>query len=89
LIQLDILDISLNLVVLTTSSSSPCSELREDINNIIKEWHFGTEDQFEDKDLEEMTSDIMRVVNKKRPPIENQESQKKRVRTSIKQTNNK
>ena len=72
-----------------TSSSSPCSELREDINNIIKEWHFGTEDQFEDKDLEEMTSEIMRVVNKKRPPIENQESQKKRARTSIKQTNNK
>jgi hypothetical protein len=75
--------------VVLTSSSSPCSELREDINNIIKEWHFGTEDQFEDKDLEEMTSEIMRVVNKKRPPIENPESQKKRARTSIKQTNNK
>ena len=43
---------------------------------------------FEDKDLEEMTSEIMRVVNKKRPPIENQESQKKRARTSNKQTNN-
>ena len=71
-------------MVLTSSSS--CSELREDINNIIKEWHFGTEDQFEDKDLEEMTSEIMRVVNKKRPPIENHE---KRSRTSIKQTNNK
>ena len=68
------------------SSSSSYSELREDINNIIKEWHFGTEDVFEDKDLEEMTSEIMRVVNKKRPPIENQESQKKRARTSIKQT---
>ena len=67
----------INQVVLTSSSSSSCSELREDINNIIKEWHFGTEDQFEDKDLEEMTSEIMRVVNKKRPPIENQESQKK------------
>jgi len=87
LIQWDIFDISSNLVILT-SSSSPCSELREDINNIIKEWHFGTEDQFEDKDLEEMTSEIMRVVNKKRPPIENQESQKKRARTSNKQTNN-
>jgi hypothetical protein len=70
------------------SSSSSYSELREDINNIIKEWHFGTEDVFEDKDLEEMTSEIMRVVNKKRPPIENQESQKKRARTSNKQTNN-
>ena len=72
----------------SSSSSSSYSELREDINNIIKEWHFGTEDLFEDKDLEEMTSEIMRVVNKKRPPIENQESQKKRARTSIKQTNN-
>ena len=71
----------------SSSSSSSCSELREDINNIIKEWHFGTEDQFEDKDLEEMTSEIMRVVNKRRPPIENQESHKKKVRTSIKQTN--
>ncbi|HEX2408180.1 MAG TPA: hypothetical protein VHJ38_13330 [Nitrososphaeraceae archaeon] len=54
------------------SSSSSYSELREDIHNIIKEWHFGAEDMFEDKDLEEMTSDIMRVVNKKRPPIEHQ-----------------
>ncbi len=56
-----------------SSSSSSYSELREDINNIIKEWHFGTEDVFEDKDLEEMTSDIMRIVNKKRPPIEHQQ----------------
>ena len=68
------------MVLSSSSSPSPsssCSELREDINNIIKEWHFGTEDQFEDKDLEEMTSEIMRVVNKKRPPIENQEKSKK------------
>jgi hypothetical protein len=84
LIQLDIFDISISLVVLTSSSSS-CSELREDINNIIKEWHFGTEDLFEDKDLEEMTSEIMRVVNKKRPPLENHQSQKDSARTSIKQ----
>ncbi|MGZ5551189.1 MAG: hypothetical protein ACXW07_10700 [Nitrososphaeraceae archaeon] len=69
------------------SSSSSYSELREDINNIIKEWHFGTEDVFEDKDLEEMTSDIMRVVNEKRPPIENQQVKKKRTRASNKQTN--
>jgi hypothetical protein len=58
--------------VVLSSSSSSYSELREDIHNIIKEWHFGAEDVFEDKDLEEMTSDIMRVVNKKRPPIEHQ-----------------
>ena len=69
------------------SSSSSYSELREDINNIIKEWHFGTEDVFEDKDLEEMTSDIMRVVNKKRPPIEHQQVKKKRTRASNKETN--
>jgi hypothetical protein len=59
------------------SSSSSYSELREDINNIIKEWHFGTEDVFEDKDLEEMTSDIMRVVNKKRPPIDTNKLKKR------------
>ena len=60
--------------MVSSSSSSSYTELREDINNIIKEWHFGTEDVFEDKDLEEMTSDIMRVVNKKRPPIEHSTS---------------
>ena len=72
-----------------TSSSSSYSEPRKNINNIIKEWHFGTEDLFEDKDLEEMTSEIMRVVNKKRPPIENHQSQKDSARRSIKQSNNK
>ncbi len=67
------------MIATTTLPPSPptTTDIREDINNVLKEWHFGTEDQFEDKDLEEMTSEIMRVVNKKRPPIENQESQKK------------
>lgn len=40
------------------------TELREDINNIIKEWHFGVEDMFDNTDLEDMTSDIMKAINK-------------------------
>jgi len=44
---------------------SSYSELREDINNIIKEWHFGTEDMFDDEDLECMVDDIMNIINKK------------------------
>ena len=48
-------------------SSSSCSKLREDIHTIIKEWHFGTEYMFDDEDLEDMTSDIMKVIKKKRP----------------------
>lgn len=40
------------------------TELREDINNIIKEWHFGIEDMFDNTDLEDMTSDIMKAINK-------------------------
>jgi hypothetical protein len=50
-------------------SSSSCSELREDIHNIIKEWHFGTEYLFDDGDLEDMTSDIMKVISKTRDPF--------------------
>jgi hypothetical protein len=50
-------------------SSSSCSELREDIPNIIKEWHFGTEYLFDDEDLEDMTSDIMKVISKTRDPF--------------------
>ena len=55
--------------MILTSSSSSCSELREDINNIIKEWHFGTEYLFDDEDLEDMTSDIMKVISKTRDPF--------------------
>ena len=40
------------------------TELREDINNIIKEWHFGAEEMFDNTDLEDMTSDIMKAINK-------------------------
>ena len=67
------------MIATTTLPPSPSTitDVREDINNVLKEWHFGTEDVFEDKDLEEMTSDIMRIVNKKRPPIEHQQGKKR------------
>ena len=47
------------------STYSSYSELREGINNIIKEWHFGTEDMFDNEDLECMVDDIMKIINKK------------------------
>ena len=47
------------------STYSSYSELREDINNIIKEWHFGTEDMFDNEDLECVVDDIMKIINKK------------------------
>ena len=48
-----------------TSTYSSYSELREDINNIIKEWLFGTEDMFDNEDLECMVDDIIKITNKK------------------------
>ena len=47
------------------STYSSYSELREDIINIIKEWLFGTEDMFDNEDLECMVDDIMKIINKK------------------------
>ncbi len=41
------------------------TEIREDINNILKEWHFGTEDLFDNEDLDCMADDIMKIINKK------------------------
>ena len=35
---------------------------KEDIKNILIEWHIGTEDMFDDEDLECMTNDIMEVI---------------------------
>ena len=40
--------------------------LKHDIKNVLIEWHIGTEDMFDDEDLEEMTTDIIKVINKKR-----------------------
>lgn len=41
------------------------TDIRKDINNILKEWHFGTEYMFDDEDLECMTEDIMKIIKKK------------------------
>ena len=51
----------------TTASLSPptITDIREDINNVLKEWHFGTEDMFDKEDLECMADDIMKIINKK------------------------
>ena len=38
------------------------TDLKEDIKNILIEWHIGTEDMFDDEDLEYMTNDIMEVI---------------------------
>jgi isocitrate/isopropylmalate dehydrogenase len=43
----------------------PTTDIREDINNVLKEWHFGTEDMFDNEDLECMADDIMKIINKK------------------------
>jgi hypothetical protein len=39
--------------------------LREEISTIIQDWHTGCEDMFDNEDLEDMTSDIIKVVNEK------------------------
>ena len=39
--------------------------LREEISTIIQDWHTGCEDMFDNEDLEEMTSDIMKVFSEK------------------------
>ena len=41
------------------------TDIREDINNVLKEWHFGTETMFDNEDLECMADDIMNIINKK------------------------
>ena len=39
--------------------------LREEISTLIQDWHTGCEDMFDNEDLEDMTSDIMKVFNEK------------------------
>ena len=46
----------------SSRSASNCRYLKEDIKNILIEWHIGTEDMFDDEDLECMTDDIMKVI---------------------------
>ena len=54
------------------------TDIREDINNVLKEWHFGTEDMFDNEDLESMADDIMKIINKKyQLPLKQKQSRNK------------
>ena len=53
------------MIATTTLPPSTITDVREDINNVLKEWHFGTEDMFDNEDLESMADDIMKIINKK------------------------
>jgi isocitrate/isopropylmalate dehydrogenase len=53
------------MIAATTTTPSTTTDIREDINNVLKEWHFGTEDMFDNEDLECMADDIMKIINKK------------------------
>ena len=57
----------LSKMIATTTLPSPptTTDIREDINNVLKEWHFGTEKMFDNEDLECMADDIIKVINKK------------------------
>ena len=52
-------------MIVASTAVTTTDNLREGINNILKEWHFGTEDMFDNEDLECMTDDIMKIINKK------------------------
>ena len=56
----------LSTMIATTPPPPPptTTDIREDINNVLKEWHFGTEDMFDNEDLESMADDIMKIINK-------------------------
>jgi hypothetical protein len=59
-------------------SQSTITDVREDINNVLKEWHFGTEDMFDNEDLEYMADDIMKIINKKyQLPLKQKQSRNK------------
>ena len=56
------------MIAVTTLPPSPpttITDIREDINNVLKEWHFGTEYMFDNEDLDCMADDIMKIINKK------------------------
>ena len=57
----------LSTMIATTTPLPPTTttDVREDINNILREWHFGTENMFDNEDLECMADDIIKVINKK------------------------
>ena len=51
-------------MIVASTAVTTTHNLREGINNILKEWHFGTEDMFDNEDLECMADDIMKIINK-------------------------
>ncbi len=73
----------LSTMIATTTPSPPTTTaLREDINNILREWHFGTEEMFDNEDLECMADDIMKIINKKyQLPLKQKQSRNKLITT--------
>ncbi len=61
----------------TIAATSTTTDLRKDINNMLKEWHFGTEDMFDKEDLECMADDIMKIINKKYQLPQNNKQERK------------
>ena len=53
------------MIAATPPPPTTITDIREDINNVLKEWHFGTETMFDNEDLECMGDDIMKIINKK------------------------
>ncbi len=73
------------MIATTTSSLLPTTitDKREHINNILKEWHFGTEDMFDNEDLECMVDDIMKIINKKyQLPLKKQKQSRNKLITT-------
>ena len=73
----------LSTMIATTTPLPPTStDVREDINNILREWHFGTEEMFDNEDLECMADDIMKIINKKyQLPLKQKQSRNKLITT--------
>lgn len=74
----------LSTMIATTTPSPPTTtDLREDINNILREWHFGTEEMFDNEDLECMADDIMKIINKKyQLPLKKQKQSRNKLITT-------
>jgi len=51
--------------------------LKKEIKKLLTEWHIGTEDMFDEEDLEAMTADIMEI-------IKNQKNNTKTFKKSLK-----
>ena len=73
------------MISATTLPPSPptTTDIREDINNVLKEWHFGTENMFDNEDLECMADDIIKVINKKyQLPLKKQKQSRNKLITT-------